>query len=255
VLVLLIEDYVEGRPPRSRGAHGRGAAVRDAALGLGRLSAMIGSQPSCGSATSTSAGHRRRAARGDSRPARCGPRTVAYLEIGGYGANIEYYVASAADEVRVAPGGFSGVVGLAGEYLFLGQMWRKFGIEFDVARAGRYKSAVETLTGDEMSDAYREVANSLLDSINRQFLAGIAEGRKLPPESVQPLIDRAPMTPEQLVESGLADGVAFLDEIVASLGGEAVEARTGVDPASLGSNRRAVRLVCGAGLSWSATAA
>ncbi|HXV35935.1 MAG TPA: signal peptide peptidase SppA [Myxococcota bacterium] len=165
-----------------------------------------------------------------------GRRTVAYLEISGYGANVEYYVASAADEVRIAPGGFGGVVGLAGEYLFLGQLWRKFGIEFDVARAGRYKSAVETLTGDEMSDAYREVANSLLDSINRQFLAGIAEGRKLPPDSVQALIDRAPMTPEQMVASGLADGVAFLDELVASLGGEAVEAEdyAAIDPASLG---------------------
>ncbi len=165
-----------------------------------------------------------------------GRRPIAYLEIAGFGANIEYYVASAADEVRIAPGSFGGVVGLAGEYLFLGQMWRKFGIEFDVARAGQYKGAVETLTGDEMSDAYREVANSILDSINHQFISGIAESRNLTPAAVTDVIDRAPMTPREMVNHALADEIGFFDELIESLGGRVVEAAdyAQVDPASLG---------------------
>ena len=165
-----------------------------------------------------------------------GRRPVAYLEVAGFGANIEYYVASAADEVQIAPAGFGGVVGLAGEYFFLGQMWKKFGIEFDVARAGRYKSAVETLTGDEMSDAYREVANSLLDSINHQFISGIAESRGLTPATVRAVIDRAPMTPQEMLRHDLVDEIAFFDELLASFDGPTVEASdyAQIDPASLG---------------------
>jgi len=165
-----------------------------------------------------------------------GRHPVAYLEVAGFGANLEYYVASAASEVQISPAGFGGVVGLAGEYFFLGQMWKKFGIEFDVARAGRYKSAVETLTGDEMSDAYRESANSLLDSINHQFISGIAESRKLTPSAVRAIIDIAPMTPRDMVENGLADESTFFDELLESLEGPIVEAvdYAQIDPASLG---------------------
>jgi protease-4 len=165
-----------------------------------------------------------------------GRHPVAYLEVAGFGANLEYYVASAADEVQISPAGFGGVVGLAGEYFFLGQMWKKFGIEFDVARAGRYKSAVETLTGDEMSDAYREVAKSLLDSINHQFISGIAESRALTPSAVRAVIDIAPMTPRDMVKHGLADEIVFFDELLESLDGPIVEAidYAQIDPASLG---------------------
>ena len=165
-----------------------------------------------------------------------GRRPIAYLEVAGFGANIEYYVASAADEVQIAPAGFGGVVGLAGEYFFLGEMWKKFGIDFDVARAGRYKSAVETLTGDEMSDAYREVANSLLDSINHQFISGIAESRGLTRATVRTVIDRAPMTPREMLKHGLVDEIAFFDELLESFDGPTVEASdyAQVDPASLG---------------------
>jgi len=165
-----------------------------------------------------------------------GRRPIAYLEVAGFGANIEYYVASAADEVQIAPAGFGGVVGLAGEYLFLGQMWKKIGIEFDVARAGRYKSAVETLTGDEMSDAYREAANSILDSINHQFISGIAESRGLTAAAVRAVIDSAPMTPTEMVKHNLVDEIAFFDELLESFDAPIVEANefAQIDPASLG---------------------
>jgi len=167
---------------------------------------------------------------------KAGRRPVAYLEVAGFGANIEYYVASAADEVQIAPAGFGGVVGLAGEYFFLGQMWKKIGIEFDVARAGRYKSAVETLTGDEMSDAYREAASSLLDSINQQFISGIAKSRGLTPATVRAVIDRAPMTPPEMIKNQLVDKIAFFDELLESFDGPIVEASdyAQVDLASLG---------------------
>ena len=56
-----------------------------------------------------------------------GRRTLAYLETGALGANREYYVATAAEEIIVSPGTSSPLLGLAMEYLFLGGLWDKPG--------------------------------------------------------------------------------------------------------------------------------
>jgi protease-4 len=165
-----------------------------------------------------------------------GRRPIAYLELADFSANLEYYVASAADEIHISPAAVAGVVGLAGEYLFLGRMWENLGVDFDIAQAGRYKSAVETIAGDEMSDPHREEANAILDSIDHQFVSGIAEGRGVTPQFVRQAIDRGPLAPGELEELGLVDQISFFDELTESLGGPIVEAKdyAQVDLASLG---------------------
>jgi protease-4 len=167
-----------------------------------------------------------------------GRRVIAHLETTKLGANLEYYVAAAADEVRASPATRSAMIGLAAEYLFLGGLWEKLGIDVEVERVGEYKAAVETLAERAMSDANREMANSLLDSIDAQFVAGIAEGRRLEPAAVRRAIEAAPITPEQLEKLGLIDGIQFWDELVGDLGGaeKLVEAKdyARVDPAAVG---------------------
>lgn len=167
-----------------------------------------------------------------------GRRVIAYLETTKLGANLEYYVAVAANEVRAAPATRSAMIGLAAEYLFLGGLWEKLGIDIEVERVGEYKGAAETLSEREMSDANREMANSLLDSIDAQFVAGIAAGRGLPPAAVRRAIDEAPITPEQLKNLDLIDGIQFWDELIEELGGpqKLVGAKdyASVDPAVVG---------------------
>jgi len=167
-----------------------------------------------------------------------GRRVIAYLETTELGANVEYYVAAAADEIRAAPATRSPVIGLAAEYVFLGGLWDKLGVDVEVERVGEFKGAAETLSERQMSAANREMANSLLDSIDAQFVAGIAEGRKLEPAFVRRTIDEAPVSPEQLKAVHLIDGIQFWDELVAELGGKdkQVEAEdyARVDPKSLG---------------------
>jgi protease-4 len=148
-----------------------------------------------------------------------GRRTVAYLELASFGANLEYYVASAADEVYAAPAARVPVVGLAAEYLFLGGLWESFGVDVEVERIGRYKSAAEAFAGREMSEATREMADSLLDSVDAQFVAGIASGRELPEQAVRNAIAAAPVDPAEMKRWGLLDGVMQLDELIDHLGG------------------------------------
>ena len=167
-----------------------------------------------------------------------GRRVIAYLETAGLGANIEYYVATAADEIRTAPATCSPLIGLAAEYLFLGGLWEKLGVDVEVEKVGEFKGATETLAERKMSDANREMANSLLDSIDSQFVAGIAEGRKLKVEFVRKTINEAPVAPEQLEALKLIDGVQFWDELVSEFGGKeklvAAEDYARVDPVTLG---------------------
>jgi protease-4 len=181
---------------------------------------------------------------------RAGRRTLAYLELG-MGSNLEYYVATGAGEIRASPVSASPLVGLGAEYLFLGGLWEKLGAGFEVEGVGEYKSAVETLTGTKMSPAHREMAASLLDSTDAQFVAGIAEGRRLPEPAVRRAIDEGAASPESLRELGLVDAVCHFDEALESLGGGPLLEREDyaqVDPKSVGFDPVAkFALVYGAG--------
>jgi protease-4 len=165
-----------------------------------------------------------------------GRHTVAYLETASFVSNNLYYLATAADEIQISPGAMVGVIGLAGEYLFLGAPWEEIGVDFEVARVGRYKTFADSFAESSMSEAGREQANSLLDSINEQFLTGIAEGRGLSKEFVERSIDDAPMLPGELEALGFVDGVGFLEEILETLGGTRVDSDeyAGVAAATVG---------------------
>ena len=142
-----------------------------------------------------------------------GRHPVAILEVEGFGANLEYYVASAAEKLYLAPGSGAPLLGLAEEHLFYGGLWEKLGVTVQVAQAGRYKGAADSLVSKEMGEYYREQAERLLDSIDGQFVAGIAEARGIPVETVRKVIATAPARPEVLQELGLIDGVATRREL------------------------------------------
>jgi protease IV len=166
-----------------------------------------------------------------------GRRTIAYLEIESFGGNLEYYVASAAQELFVAEATRVPLIGLAGEFLFFGGLFEKLGIELEVERVGQYKSAAETLAGHQMSVAHREMATALIDSLDGQFVSGIASSRRLAPEAVRAAIDAAPSEPGELEKLGLIDGTLGFDAVVARAGGGPMveeEVYRGVDPASVG---------------------
>jgi protease-4 len=165
-----------------------------------------------------------------------GRRTVAFLELEGFG-NAEYFVASAAERVVMAPASRNPLLGLAGEYLFLGGLFEKIGVDVEYERVGRYKSAVESYAEEKMSSDNRAMMASILDSIDAQFVEGIAAGRGLEPAAVRAAIDEGVATPERLRELGLVDGIAYLDEVLEEEGERPrvegdVYAR--VDPASVG---------------------
>jgi protease-4 len=146
-----------------------------------------------------------------------GRPTVAVLEVEGFG-NAPYYVASAAERVVVTPGGNAPFVGLAAEYLFLGGLFEKLGVDVEYERVGEYKSAVESYAETKMSDANRAQTNALVDSIEARFVSQIAAVRGRSEEQVRLAIDSAPSAPEAMVEHGLVDEVATFEAALVALG-------------------------------------
>jgi protease-4 len=179
---------------------------------------------------------------------------AALLDMATLNSTRELYLASAASEVYVVPGFMGPFAGIAGEYLFMGELMDKVGIEFEYERVGEYKSAPETFSEREMSAPARRMMSDLLDTLFAQIVRGIAFERELEVDSVRALVDEAPATGQAYVNAGLADGIASRLEVVEMLGGDDVEeidlsAYVDVDPRKLGLRTGpSIALVFGDGL-------
>ncbi len=146
-----------------------------------------------------------------------GKEVVAWV-IGEDGSGIaEYYLASAADRIYFAENALLPILGLSANYMFLGGVWEKLDVDMQVEKVREYKTFGDLLAGREMTEPHREMANSLLDSLNTQLLQDIAKARGKTPEAVQNLIDGPTMTPEDFQRAGLIDGTRYFDEVLDSL--------------------------------------
>jgi protease-4 len=139
-----------------------------------------------------------------------GKPVYAYME---YATDKEYYIASACDKIYLAPPGELFINGLAADVLFFRGTLDKLGIYPDMAQVGKYKTAVETFTRKDMSDANREFMNSLLDDLFNRYVEAVAKARGKTPEEMRAFIDDAPYSAARAKELGLTDGVAYRDEL------------------------------------------
>jgi protease-4 len=141
---------------------------------------------------------------------RAGKRVWVYVAEGGMR---EYYLASAADKILVAPAGHLAITGIAAEMMFFKGALDKLGVTAQVHRAGQYKSAAEPFTRESMSPANREMLDSLLDDLYGQIVDDIAEARHKSKAEVRTLIDHGLFLAQEALTAGLIDHVAYEDEI------------------------------------------
>src|SRR5919199_3406570 len=104
-----------------------------------------------------------------------GKPVYAWMEIA---TNKEYYLATSCDRIYLSPPGNLFTFGLAAEAMFVRGSLDKLGIYPDVFKIGKYKNAPDMFTEKKMSDAQREVINSMLDDIYGRLVGAIAETRK-----------------------------------------------------------------------------
>ena len=139
-----------------------------------------------------------------------GKPVYAYMEMG---FNKDFYVASACNKIYMPPPGELFITGLAADVMFFRGSLDKLGIYPDLYQIGKYKSAGDTFTQKQMTDAHREVVNSLLDDLSGRYRDGIARGRGKSTEDVEKLVNDAPYNARQAKDAGLIDGALYRDEL------------------------------------------
>jgi len=139
-----------------------------------------------------------------------GKPVYAYVE---FGLNKEYYIATACDKIIVPPPGELFINGLAADVMFFRGSLDKLGIYPDIFQIGKYKSAGDTFTQKQMTDAHREFINSMLDDLYNRYINAIAQARHKTPEEVRTLIDNAPYGTEKAKEAGLIDDTMYRDDV------------------------------------------
>ncbi|MEX2045341.1 MAG: signal peptide peptidase SppA, partial [Opitutus sp.] len=129
-----------------------------------------------------------------------------------------YYLASAASDLAIDPYGMILMPGLANEQFFFAGAFEKYGVNVQVTRAGKYKSAVEPFTRRDMSPENREEIQKLLGDLWAGILEDIAPDRGLTPDRIQAMVDAEGLLRADVArEAGFVDRVAYRDEVYDAL--------------------------------------
>jgi protease-4 len=110
-----------------------------------------------------------------------------------YGDNLtqsDYYVASVADEIYLNPQGSLMLTGYSGTSLYLKDLFDKLGVQFQVVKVGKFKSAVEPYILNEMSTEARLQLDSLYGTMWQFVKEDISKSRNIQPSQIDSLINR-----------------------------------------------------------------
>ena len=100
-----------------------------------------------------------------------------------------YYIATVADYIGLNPMGLLEFNGLRAEVLYFTGLFEKLGIEVNIFKAGKYKSAVEPFFKKEMSEANREQLLGFLGGIQTCLEDSTAKERKIAKSQIQLVAD------------------------------------------------------------------
>ena len=126
-----------------------------------------------------------------------------------------YYICSAADKIYLNPQGMVDWHGLAANPYFLKDLLAKFGVKYQLCKVGKYKSAPEMMTADQMSEPNREQVTAYMTGIWKVMLKDVADSRKISVDSLNAYADNfiALANQPDLVKMKLVDKLMYTDEV------------------------------------------
>ena len=146
-----------------------------------------------------------------------GKPVIAYTE---NPSTASYYLASVADKVYITSfhGGNSTVIGLAGNMMFVKDILDKLGVNVQLIRHGKYKSAGEMFIKNTPSAENMEQNRVMIESMWKVMGGAIAKSRGITLDQLNDIVDNLRLNlPEDFVECGLADGLMSREELIAKL--------------------------------------
>ncbi|OIT38868.1 PREDICTED: serine protease SPPA, chloroplastic [Nicotiana attenuata] len=129
----------------------------------------------------------------------------------------EYYIGCACQELYAPPSAYFALYGLSVQASFLGGVFEKVGIEPQVQRIGRYKSAGDQLMRKSISDENREMLTALLDNIYGNWLEKVALTKGKKKEDVENFVNDGVYQVERLKEESWITDIKYDDEVMSML--------------------------------------
>jgi len=142
------------------------------------------------------------------------------VSMGSIAASGGYYVAAPSARIFANPGTITGSIGVILEFTNFQELLEKIGLKSQVIKSGAHKdigSPVRPMTAEE-----REILQSMIDDVHRQFVQAVAQGRNLDVEKVERLADGRIFSGRQALDLGLVDELGNLQDAIraaATMGG------------------------------------
>ncbi len=128
-----------------------------------------------------------------------------------------YYLATAFDKIFLQQSGDVNITGLILESFFLRGTFDKLGLVPRMDHRYEYKNAKNVLTETGYTEAHREVAESIMDSLMETLVAEMAEGRGMSVDEMRQRMAGGPYYGAETVEAGLVDELAYRDGAYAAI--------------------------------------
>lgn len=141
-----------------------------------------------------------------------GKAVISYLESPG---NASYYLASVSDKIFMSnyAGAMNMVGGLSSQMIFLKDILDKAGVNMQLIRHGKYKSAGEMYIKNSASKENLEQNQVMVNTLWDNWVTGIAEARGIGKDDFNRLVDGLKLnTPEDFKENGLVHELVTNEE-------------------------------------------
>ena len=127
-----------------------------------------------------------------------------------------YYLASVSDKIYMTDniGGMNMFFGLSSQMFFLKDALDRLGINIQLIRHGKYKSAGETFVRNSSSKENMEQNEAMIDSMWESLAGEIAEARGISVSQLNSMLDNLELVlPEDFLEKGLVDELLSRNEL------------------------------------------
>ncbi len=125
-----------------------------------------------------------------------------------------YYLASVSDAIYLNPAGDLDWRGLSSQVLFFKGTLEKLEVEPQIIRHGKFKSAIEPLILDKMSEANRMQTRTIVGSLWNHFLNEIARMRKIQVQDLNQLANGLSINSAQdALAAKLIDKTLYYDQV------------------------------------------
>jgi len=134
------------------------------------------------------------------------------------GGHREVYVASAAEHIYVAPQSTITLLGLSAQSHYVKPLLDQIGVEVEPFARKEYKTAAERVSRDSMSEPQREQVQALIDGHTAALLDALCQRTGKTADEMRDLFEAAVFRGQAAIDAGLADALAYEDQLPEKLG-------------------------------------